>query len=365
VAGCCLAAKAGEALRGQALARLERALPLAVLPDGGHASRAPDRGLELLLDLRALDGALDQLGIAPPAPLSRAIDRLAGALRALVLADGRLPALQGGEPSDAARIAAALTPEAAAASFSLPHTGYERLQGRALQAVVDVGAPAAGDWSLAACAQPLGLEVLAGAQRLIVGSGWSPRAPEPDAGRLTAAGSTAQVGDASTAHALRGLRARVLGPRLDGGPRGVSSLRQESEAGVWLDADHDGWAPAFGLIHRRRLYLDPAADELRGEDALAPAPGPFGFKSRPSLFLTVRFPLHPDVRASLAGDNRSVLLRTPAGDGWWLRNDAPEVRIDPAVHWVKGRPIASSQAVLRLLIRRDGTARIRWKLSPH
>jgi uncharacterized heparinase superfamily protein len=354
LAGCCLAGKAGEALRGQALARLERALPLAVLPDGGHASRAPETGLELLLDLRALEGALDQLGIAPPAPLSRSIDRLAGGLRALVLDDGRLPALQGGAAGEAARVAAALAPSETPAGSSLPPPGYETLRGRALQAVMDVGAPATGDWSLAAHAQPLGLEVLAGGCRLIVGS---------DGTRLTAGGSTAQVGDASTAYPLRGARARVLGPRLDGGPSGVSSLRQESDAGVWLEAAHDGWAPAFGLIHRRRLYLDPAADELRGEDALAPIPGPFGFKRRPSLFLTVRFQLHPDVQASLAEDSRGVLLRSPSGDSWQLRNDAPEVRIDPAVHRVKGRALASSQVVLRLLIRRDGTARIRWKLS--
>ncbi len=60
--GAALNGKAGEALRAQALPRLERLLPAAVLRDGVHASRSPERGLELLFDLLALDDALSQLG---------------------------------------------------------------------------------------------------------------------------------------------------------------------------------------------------------------------------------------------------------------------------------------------------------------
>ncbi len=62
VAACALGGRAGEGLRRRALAKLNKTLAVTVLADGGHASRSPDAGLALLLDLQVLDGALDQLG---------------------------------------------------------------------------------------------------------------------------------------------------------------------------------------------------------------------------------------------------------------------------------------------------------------
>src|SRR5690606_21568652 len=124
----------------------------------------------------------------------------------------------------------------------------------------------------------------------------------------------------------------------------VEARRNESEAGVWLEIGHDGWVAATGLIHTRRLFLDAKTDELRGEDAFTPAEG----KSNPrSVPYTIRFPLHPDVRASLAQDRRSALLRGPGNIGWWLRNDAAEVTLEPSVHFERGEPRRSLQVVLR------------------
>jgi uncharacterized heparinase superfamily protein len=321
--------------------------------------------MELLFDLRTLDHALEQLGHEPPEALTRAIDRLTGALRFFTLPDGRLPAMQGGEAGEPERIAAALSHDdgQTPAAVSAPYAGYERLVGKTLQVMVDVGTPAAGAWSTAACAQPLALEVLAGAERLIANTGWSPRAASAQALRLTPAGSCANVADASAGEPLRGVRARILGHRLEGGARHVRGRRHEGEGGAWLEYSHDGWEAVFGATHERRLYLDYAADELRGEDVLRPAAEPFARTGRRQMFLIVRFQLHPAVKASLAMDHKSVMLQAPGGGGWWLRNDAPEVRIEPAVLLVEGRPQPTHQIVMRALMRRDGSARVRWKLS--
>ncbi len=58
-----------------------------------------------------------------------------------------------------------------------------------------------------------------------------------------------------------------------------------------------------------------------------------------------------------------MLLQGAKSGGWWLRNDAPEVRLEPGVHLVEGRPQPSLQVIMRVPVRRDGTARLRWKLS--
>jgi uncharacterized heparinase superfamily protein len=363
LAGAALGGPAGEQLMAAALAALAHALPVTVLADGGHASRSPQAGLDLLLDLLTLDDGLSQRGRAPPEEMSRAIDRLGASLRVLATPDGRLASFQGGEAGKAVDIAAAraaLDMDAGAA-VALPYAGYQRLAARSLTVVADAAAPATGAWSEAACAQPLAIEVFSGVDRLITGCAWSPRAGEPQALRLTAAASTVSVGDASAGEPDGGRLARLLGSRLKGGPANVAARRHESPQGAWLEMSHDGWVASWGLKHERMLYLDLAADELRGEERLVPN-GPAAGSGRVAP-VAVRFHLHPDVRASLARDRRSVLLQGPTSHGWWLRNDAGDVSIEPSVHYENGLPRRSTQVVLRSQMPAGHGGRIRWKLT--
>lgn len=363
IGGSALAGEAGGQLMTRALAALADALPHTVLPDGGHASRSPEAGLDLLLDLLALDDGLSQRGRALPEEMSRAIDRLSAALRVLTLPDGRLAAFQGGEAGDPAQIAAARAASDldAAPAGALPYAGYQRIWGRSLTVIADTAKAAEGAWSEAACAQPLAVEVLCGPDRLITSCGWSPKGGEPQALRLTAAASTVSVGDGSAGTPEQGRLARLLGGRLKGGPENVTVRRHEAPQGAWLELSHDGWVPAWGLKHERMLYLDHAADELRGEDRLLPH-GPAAGLGRIAS-LTVRFHLHPDVRASLARDGRSVLLQGPTTNGWWLRNDAADVSIEPSVHYEDGQPRRSTQVVLRGQVPTAHGGRVRWKLA--
>jgi uncharacterized heparinase superfamily protein len=364
VAGTALGGRAGQQLTSRALRRLERALPGTVLPDGGHASRSPQAALELLFDLKTLDEALSQHGLPAPEELMRAIDRLSGAVRFLTQADGRLVAFQGGEALDKAYVAAARAQDGLAERAGpVARNGYHRLESRSIQVMADAAPPAAGPWSVTACGQPLAIEVLVRGKRLIVNGGWSPDAHGPAAMRLVDAASTAALCDAPCGEPLRGLAAEMLGPRLVGAADAVEARRHESEAALWLELSHDGWRKRFGLRHERRLYLDLAADELRGEDRFTPA-GPPRPDARRFAPFTVRFHLHPGVQALVARDKHSVLLK-PDGDpvGWWLRNDALEVVIEPSVYYQNGQARRSQQVVLRGQARLETGARVRWKLS--
>lgn len=366
LAGAALGGEAGDLLLKHGLVRLVRALPVSVAPDGGHASRCPRAALELLFDLRSLDDALEQRGRPAPEEMMRAIDRLAGAVRFFTLADGALPELQGGEAGTKAYVAAVRAGEnGGGAKPPAARNGYHRLEGRSLQILADAAAPAPGPWSVTACAQPLAMEVLAQGRRLIAASAWSPEAAGPPALRLVDASSTLSISDEPCGEPLRGFRAAALGPRLVGAYSHVEARRYETEQALWLELAHDGWARRFGLRHERRLYLDLAADELRGEDALVPVKqGEMGEAGRRFIPFKVRFHVHPDVSASLARDGKSVLLRSGEDDhGWWLRNDAHAADIETGVYFQDGKPRRTQHIVLRGQARADSGARLRWKLA--
>lgn len=365
LAGTVLAGRPGEGLMRRGLARLARALKTTVLPDGGHAGRSPSDGMALLYDLLVLDDALSQRGRPAPEEMSRAIDRLFAALKVFALADGRLPAMQGGDEGVSADVRHALAEDDSDAPVRdrLEVSGYHRMQAGALQVFVDAGAPARGVWSAAAAAQPMALEIIASGRRLITNVGWTDRCHATHALRLTDGASTASLGDASAGEPLRGFQAEQLGPRLIGAPAEVSVERQVSPEGDWLDMSHEGWVSRFGLIHERRLFLS-AEGELRGEDRFTPKAGPPKVKGpRRYAPFTVRFHLYPEVSASVALDKRSVLLKAGADAGWWLRNDATDVVVEPSMHFAAGEMRRTQQIVLRGQVMMQTGGRVRWKLT--
>lgn len=357
--GAALAGDPGEQLRRRALPRLAARIGAAVLPDGVHASRAPERGLELLFDLLALDDALSQLGAPAPPDVSRAIDRLAAATRFFALADGRLAAFQGGEAGRRADVAAALAfgvgggevPRAA------PYGGYQRLEGGPLRLIVDAGAPAGGDFAATACAQPGAIAVTCEGRRLIAGSAWSAHADVGGALRGPEGGSCLGIDGEWPAAALRrGLLAGAMPERLESGLVAIAPERRQEGGETWLDIGHDGWR---GLACTRRIYLDATAGELRGEDALTPTGGP---RSAAAPF-TIRFVLAPGVAAQIAADGKSAVLRPPGVRGWRLRSDAAETRLTPGAVFEDGEGRATQMLTLHGVARPGEEARVRWKLT--
>jgi uncharacterized heparinase superfamily protein len=354
----------------RALERLALALAQTVGSDGGHASRSPEAALELFFDLTTLDDALAQRGIEAPGEMMRALDRLGGAVRFFTLRDGRLAAFQGGASLPGPYVAAARAmDEAGERAAPASRNGYHRMEGRSLQVIADLAAPAPGPWSQTACAQPLAIAVLAGDKPLIVGAGWSPQGHGPPALRLVDAASTLALSDAACGEPLNGFAAEVLGPRLRASYAVREVERQDDARGaVWLKASHDGWGRRFGLRHERRLYLDVQADELRGEDALVPLAAPKtsggGSDGRRFVPFVVRFHLPPQVSALIAHDKTSVLLKAEGDEaGWWLRTDALEVTLAPSPQHRDGQLRQGQQIVLRGQARLADGGKLRWKLS--
>ncbi|MEM7173326.1 MAG: heparinase II/III family protein [Pseudomonadota bacterium] len=335
LAGCCH--PRGKAWRSRGLTMLAKELPGQILTDGGHVERNPSQQLRVLKDLVDLRAALHAAGIEPPACLQDSIERMAPMLRLMRHGDGGL-ALFNGAAEEAGwqvdmvlqRCGGPKRPQTIA-----PELGFQRLQAGRCLILVDCGSPPAAGHDMRAHSGSLSFEMSLGRERLIVNCGAQVSHPAwRNVQRTTAAHSTVTVGETNSSELLPqgGLGSRRAS---------VTAERSEDHGNLWLDLFHNGYAPLFGLRHHRRLYLAADGTDLRGEDRLELLSA-----AESEQNFTIRFHLHPDVRAGLTQAADSVLLQTESGDGWRMRAAGADISLEDSVYLGDGNTPRRSQQVV-------------------
>lgn len=340
----------------QALEALDDELTAQILPDGGHVSRNPATLMEVLRHLVDLRGVLLAAGHNVPPALHGAIERVAPMLRMMRHGDGGLALFNGSYEGHSAAIDMLLARANARGQppASALQSGFERLVAGRTMVLVDVGEPSDHE---TAHAGTLSFEVSVRRERMIVNSGARSGAREPwaTAQRASAAHSTLIVDDTnSTDFTESGPDRRVS--------RQISCGRESSVGNIWLDAAHDGYQANFGLEHRRRLYLAANGDDLRGEDILS-RNGDGTLRAREFV---IRFHLHPDVNATLAGDGSLAILSLPGGEKWRLRATGATMSLGETVYLgATERMMRSQQVVLggQIVTEGETVAEVKWALG--
>lgn len=330
-----------------ALPQLILAWEAQLLGDGGHVSRNPSRLLAQFRDVVALQRYLSA-GHPERMSLLPLMDRMAPMLRFFRHGDGGLALFHGSEeePSGALDHALALSETLIQGKHGKPPTssaasGFERLVAKRALLLLDTGAPPL-DMLGRPHAAPLAFEFSHGKDRLFVNCGASRRL----------GGDWAEALAGPAAHNTLGIEHARPAPHFT-----VRLQRHEQDGHAWVEAEHDGWQPAFGLLHKRRLYLGASGDDLRGEDSLEG-----GAPDRPRAF-TLRFHLHPGMHASVLGTGDTVLLKTNSGQGWRWRGQGGVVRLEDSVYFGQGGELRRTQQIVMAGSAAGLPVQLKWALT--
>lgn len=320
-----------------------------ILADGGHVERSPKAQLTALRHLIDLRSILKASKIGVPEALQLAIDRAAPMLRFYRHGDGGLALFNGSNEGEAWLVDVVLTKAESRGQplTSSPHTGFERFMANRTLVIADSGAPSSV--GKGAHAGTLSFEMSVGKQRIVVNCGAYAGRDEQWklAQRSTAAHSTMIVDDRNSTEIRED---GTIGDR----PAQVVAKRLEADGNAWLDLSHDGYVPALGLVHRRRIYVNASGTDVRGEDTLE-GTGEHRF--------AIRFHLHPSVKASLVKDGASVLLRLPDKSGWRMRCSGGVASLQESIYLGDGHEARRSEQIVISGAASKGSAQVKWALT--
>ncbi|WP_321504819.1 heparinase II/III family protein [Breoghania sp.] len=317
----------------QSLKNLDHELTRQILPDGGHVSRNPGAVLDILADLLPIRQAFTSQGVAPSQAMMDAVDRMMPMIRFFRMGDGSFAHFNGMGATSGDLVATVLayddargTPPADAA-----HSGYQRLVAGDTLLVMDTGRPPPPPLSQLAHAGCLSFEMSSGRNPIVVNCGVSGKGHETwrKVARSTAAHSTLEYNSTSSCRFMAaGQLTRWLGSLIVSGPSVVPVLREEDDAGIHINASHNGYA-SLRIRHERSVRLSNDGTVLEGRDRVEPTgSAPVGDQDR----YVVRFHLHPGVKASLVRGGGAVLLMCADGEAWEFTAPDAQVSLEESIY---------------------------------
>ena len=304
-----LAFRGSETLRDQANAKLCTVMDQVILPDGGHVSRNPQALLEVLLAVIPIRDAMLVKREAVPRPLSAAVERMFPMLRMLSHGDRGLCNFQGAGASEMAGIKTIVEHDTIAGRplLSAPHSGYCRLSHRSGLLIMDTGVPME-------CNSPLAIEFSDGPHRIFNNCGMPDSATEDwrRAAADIAAHNTVEIASFESGVKNNPTAEVITSPQ-----------------GSLINSINEVSGRSVKVSHHRSVFLSQTGNDLRGEDRISSA----GILNSPAgpLDFTIRFHLHPGVKATLTRKETRIVVMLPNKTAWQFNARGGIVSLEDSV----------------------------------
>jgi uncharacterized heparinase superfamily protein len=313
---------------------LARALAASQFEDGGLTSRSPFEQVLLVDRLGLLRSCYLAAKQTIPDTIEAAAAAALAALHGVTLGDGALSSWQGCNPGEASKLTALIEGCGMRARplRNAKGWGYQRLSALGTILILDAAPPPPAKMAAQGSASTLAFELCDGAQRLVVNCGGPGPVPTDlleelvEGLRTTAAHSTLVLDDTNSTNIL-------ADGSLGKGVEDVTIDRSEDNDASRLEASHDGYVRAFGLIHKRSVMLGNDGKEVRGADQLITKGRK---KIRESVGYAVRFHLAPGVEATATADGMGAILRSKGAPPWNFRCRGGMLTTEESL-WIDGR----------------------------
>ena len=319
-------------------AGLEKAMGEFFYADGGSVSRSPLNQMDAVILLSMLNQVYLSRDEDPPEYLANALALAVPPLSGLTHFDGSMGNWHGSGATSAEQVDQVIEASGIRARplRQARDWGYQRVSSGRSVLILDAAPPPIARMAVAGCASTLAFEFSNGDSRIICNCGGAglvgATIPASLARglRTTAAHSTLCINNSNSTSILPD-------GKLGRGVNEVELFRRDVDNATRLEANHDGYARRFGLIHKRLLLLRSDGLELRGEDMLIPD-GKKRRRKKDDVDFTLRFHLGPDIESDLISDGKGVLLRLKDGNLWQFRSTSGKIALEDSV-WIDGMGI--------------------------
>jgi uncharacterized heparinase superfamily protein len=293
--------------------------------DGSHKSNVAALHIRVLRDLLDIRALCHGQGITMPAFLQQTIEKMVDVVRFIRLGNGMMPQFHGSgfERRELLDTLLNIADSKAYIQGRRQALGIQKMQAGITTVLLDTTAQQQYA-SMPLCESTLAFEMTVGKEKIITSCGVSPF--------LNTAWQTAL--QQSVAHS--GL---TLNNRGAGVSPSVTVNRDSLAPNAHLEASHDGYARRFGIVHTRKIMMTDNGEHITGEDLL---------EGQGHQEVTLRFHLHPNIRAVYEQGKNKVYLDLPSRDLWTFQAFSGTITLAESVYFChSGARLDTKQIVVQ------------------
>ena len=226
---------------------------------------------------------------------------------------------------------------------------------------IDCGNPPPNNFSRYYQAGCLAFELIANKQKVICNLGYGKYLSSSlsSLSRSTAAHSTLYINDTSSCAFQKNKSInKVYGNSLVQKHKVIDKNYTDNKNFYTISASHNGYEKRFGYIHKRTITIFKKDDKIFGEDELKKTKN----YSNP-LFYFVRFHIYPDTKIVKTKAGNSVLISLSNGEGWLLKSQANEFKIEKNIFLGNKNKIINNESVSISGIINKEIVSIKWEIE--
>jgi len=309
-----------------------------ILEDGMHYKRSPSQHFFFLCSIIDIRNFLSNAKKPIPIQLNDKIDEMVNVLKFFRIADGQLSIFNEHDYIDSIKIENVIKKggrKIKKIPSILHSSGFHRVSKNKLTFLMDCGQPSNAN----TYAGSLSFEFSHQKNKIVVncGSPFINNKKWHEAMRSTAAHSTLNLDEVNSSDIFFNKINKTRKAQ-------VWSEKYEENNLVWINSAHSGYRKLFGIVHNRKIHIDPLNLTIKGQDYLAkPIKGNHNIAKN----FYILFHIHPEIELNVTSSKKKVVLKLKNNIGWEFICSEPVLEIGEGIYLGDGVKKENSHILIR------------------